>query len=196
MSRPLRVVDGNQTVFIDDATPIAVPTGETGPLEESTTTTITFADPMVGVVAWASSTVYDATANQGNADESYSENMYSVTSHRVPLAPGEKVGYQIKILYMDYLQSSELGPSSEYEFFIGNKGRMPIKSLASNRRRSTRPPTGLCRRTGCSAVRQSPAPRIMTCSIRSITRHLLSFRSAISRRTSARTSSPCRTRIM
>ena len=144
---PIAVVDGNQNYYIDSTSPLnqaaaAAAGANAGEMEESITYTIAFIDQTIGNVQWTETTVYDSTVNQGNPAEQFSETEYNITTHRVPLAPGQKVGYQIKVLYMDYLQNGLAGENNggaagapmDYSFYLGNKG------ADSNRATVVQPP--------------------------------------------------------
>ena len=145
---PIAVIDGSQNFYIDNTNPIPQTSGTGsgttgGVMEESITYTITFTDPATGLVTWTIATVYDTTVNIGNPTETFSQDSYTVTTHRVPLTPGEKTGYQIKVLYMDYMENGLGGANGgggssvpqEYSFYLGNKG------TDSNRVTCVQPPT-------------------------------------------------------
>jgi len=131
---PVAVVDGHTTNWRDTALPLP----EIGAVMESTTVNISL-EQQTGVVSeFSYDTAYDTTLELQNNDEmTIDAASFTVTTRRVPLVPGQKVGYRIRLLYMDY-EDAGLGGTGEfpqnYSLFLGNIGR------TSNRVTATKPP--------------------------------------------------------
>ncbi len=120
LQAPVALVPGSQTSYIDSATPLGA-----GNMLESTTWTISI-DPVLGVILQFNPTVTDSTslAELGDANESFSETSFTITAQRVPLSAGQACGYQISVLYMDYLQNGLTGQNGlpeDYSLYLGNK---------------------------------------------------------------------------
>jgi len=124
---PVGVVDGHTTEFIDSSLPLP----EIGTIMESTTVTITLDQAMGIITSFTRATAYDPDlAEQFNDDMSYDPGSFDITTRRVPLVPGQKVGYRIRILYMDY---EDVGledppfPPENYSLFLGNIGQPSVR---------------------------------------------------------------------
>jgi len=132
---PVAVVNGQTTWFVDSSLPLEL----FGSAMESQTVIITI-DPLTGaLLTFTYATVFDPTLDLLGSDLMVlGPATLTVTTRRVPLAPGQKVGYRVRILYMDY-EDLGLGGTGDfpqnYSLFLGNMG------ATSTRITDTKPPT-------------------------------------------------------
>ena len=134
---PIAVVDGSVTHFVDSAKPLP----ELADVSEMNVMNITI-DPNTGdVLTFTPTITYETTLDDiQNAAMTYSVTSYTVTSHRVPLQPGDTCGYQIQMLYYDYLSADDLSQTAlqhplTYQLYLGQR------STFSSRVTLTSPPT-------------------------------------------------------
>jgi len=128
---PVAVVDGHTTNWRDSCLPLP----EIGSVMESTTVNVSL-EQQTGVVSeFSYDTAFDTTLELQNNDEmTIDAATFTVTTRRVPLVPGQKVGYRVRLLYMDY-EDLGLGGTGDfpenYSLFLGNIGKTSVRVTAT-----------------------------------------------------------------
>ena len=128
---PIAVVDGHTTEYRDSMLPLP----QVGMAMESTTVTIAI-DATVGYITdFTYDTEYEENFDERHNDElNYSPpESFDITCRRVPLVPGQKVGYSVRMLYMDYEDTGlegEDGFPMNYSLFLGNRGQTSTRVTA------------------------------------------------------------------
>jgi len=154
---PVAVIDKAYTNYVDSATPLQTSTVDA--LMKTTTNTITL-DPTQGIVTdFTQTTTYDTSLDTlPDPEQTFSKTNYDVTSHFVPLHPGETVGYRVRVLYMDFdkgdLSDTSLHHPEQYALYLGDI------SPTSQRITCTEPPTLLAPTSG-----QKPTSGQYQCSV-------------------------------
>lgn len=132
---PIAVVDGNKTFYVDTATPLP---GQLD-LMETIDTEIEISAEQGDLTQFNFTGVFDPTLGTLNTTViTQTDTSFSITSHRIPLQPGETCGYQMQVLYVDYAQHGLSGdPISHpdtYRLYLGTR------SAVSSRVTLTEPP--------------------------------------------------------
>ncbi|MHB0935371.1 MAG: hypothetical protein ACYDCO_16605 [Armatimonadota bacterium] len=129
---PVAVVDGHTTYYVDSALPLA----EVGMAMETVDVEIEI-DESTGVVnTFSFERTFDPTFEDlyNDGPMQVQETSFNCTTHRVPLAAGQKVGYRIRILYMDYIDEGLEGEGefpASYSLFLGNRGGSSARITAT-----------------------------------------------------------------
>lgn len=132
---PIAVVDGHTTYFVDSSLPLS----EIGMAMESTDVEVEIEENTGTVTTFSYETTFDETLEDYRNDGpmTVAESSFNCMTHRIPLMPGQKVGYRIRLLYMDYIDDgldSTGGFPESYSLFLGNRGG------SSTRITATQPP--------------------------------------------------------
>jgi TolB-like protein len=128
---PVAVVDGHTYNWRDSCLPLP----EIGTIMESTTVNISI-DESTGVIQeFSYDTSYETSPELLRNDEmSLDPSNLTITTRRMPLVPGEKVGYRIRLLYMDYIDEGLDGSGDfpqSYSLFLGNIGPTSVRVTAT-----------------------------------------------------------------
>lgn len=128
---PIAVVDGHTTEYRDTMNPLP----QIGVVMESTTVSIGIDSTVGYITEFTYETEYEETLEELHNDElNYSPpDSFEITCRRVPLVPGQKVGYSIRMLYMDYEDTGlegEDGFPMNYSLFLGNRGQTSTRVTA------------------------------------------------------------------
>jgi len=118
---PIAVASGSTFEYADSATPLP----QIGAVMETVEVDIEI-DPQTGVVdRFELNTSYEtSTLNLHDSEMNLGEQSLHMACRRVPLAAGEKCGYQVQVLYMDYDTGGLDDPGgfpAAYRLYLGNR---------------------------------------------------------------------------